>query len=73
MKAVDASLLQISLPEFLEYYNKNIPASFPRASTMLLKKFKEGHVALFKNGDFWSLDQHRKKVIEWLSQNANIS
>jgi len=63
------SQLQIPLSEFLESYNKNMPASFPRASKELLEKFKEDHPVLFKNGDLWSLDQHRKKLIDWLPKN----
>ncbi len=70
---VDASLLQITLSEFLELYNKNTPASFPRASIVLLKKFQELHAALFKHGDLWSFDQHRKKLMDWLPRNGNVS
>jgi len=70
---VDESMLQVTLAEFLKSYNKNMPESFPRASTASLKKFQEAHAALFKNGDLWSLDQHRKKLIEWLPRNGNIS
>lgn len=67
--------MQISLLEFLESYNRNIPKNsknFPQASVALLKKFKDAHSMLFKNGDFWSLDQHRKKVIDWLPRNNNV-
>jgi len=58
--------IQITISEFLESFNKNMPQSFPRASTALLKKFKDAHPTLFKRGDSWSLDQHRKKLIDWL-------
>ncbi len=61
--------VQITLADFLESYNKNMPASFPRASTKLLMKFKETHPTLFKKGDTWSLDQHRKKLMDWIPQN----
>ena len=64
---------QISLVEFLESYNRNMPISFPRASVELLKKFKETHIALFKNGDFWTLDLHRKKLMDWLPRNTKVS
>jgi spermidine/putrescine-binding protein len=70
---IDTSIIPITLNEFLESYNKNMPANFPRASVELLKKFKEEHSALFKNGNFWSLDQHRKKLMDWLPLNSKIS
>ena len=68
----ERSEMLVSLPEFLKAYNKTIPEGFPRASTALLKKFKTAHAALFKHGDLWSLDEHRKKIIDWLPQ-LNLS
>jgi hypothetical protein len=67
----EAGLNEIALTtaEFLESYNKNMPESYPRASLDLLKKFKDAHESLFKSGDSWSLDQHRKRLIDWLPQN----
>ncbi|KKU81314.1 MAG: hypothetical protein UY07_C0021G0019 [Parcubacteria group bacterium GW2011_GWA1_47_8] len=61
----------ITLSEFLESYNKNMPDSFPRASAPLLKKFQDAHATLFTHGDLWSLDQHRKKIIDWLPRNSD--
>lgn len=61
---------QVSLSEFLESYNKNMPPAFPRATPALLKKFKDDHAMLFKHGDSWSLDQHRKKMMDWLPRNV---
>jgi hypothetical protein len=58
--------MQISIFDFLESYNKNIPKSFPSASIQLLQKFQEAHANLFKNRDMWSLEQHRKRVMDWL-------
>jgi hypothetical protein len=57
--------VQISSSDFLKSYNKNIPLGFPHATETLLKKFKEGHPTFFKHGDLWSLDEHRKKVMDW--------
>ncbi len=54
-----------SFAEFLKLYNENLPAAFPQASATLLKQFRADHAELFKNGD-WSLDLHRKKVMDWL-------
>ena len=65
--------IQMSLLDFLESYNKNMPRSFPLVSIQLLKEFKEVHSTLFKNSDLWSLEQHRKKVMDWLPQNISVS
>ena len=64
---LEISQMQITLLAFLESYNQNIPASFPRASIAILKKFQDAHPMLFKNGDTWSTGQHRKILIDWLS------
>jgi hypothetical protein len=63
---LEISEMRISLGDFLKSYNKSIPLGFPRVSTALLKKFKETHPLFFKHGDLWSLDEHRKKIIDWL-------
>ena len=66
------SQMQISISDFLGQYNKNIPKGFTAASIALLKKFKETNAKLFVHGDLWSLDQHRKRVMDWLSRKGNI-
>lgn len=55
-----------SLAEFLHLYNENLPQSFPRASTSLLEKFRGTHAMFFKSRDTWSLELHRKRVMDWL-------
>jgi hypothetical protein len=56
-----------SLTDFLVLYNENLPTAFPRASAMLLEEFKNTHASLFpRRGNVWSLDQHRRKVMDWL-------
>ena len=65
-KELEISQTQITLSAFLESYNQSIPESFPRASVVLLKKFQDTHQMLFKNGDMWSVSQHRKKLMDWL-------
>lgn len=55
-----------SLAEFMSLYNATLPLAFPRASAALLKEFKNTHASLFKPGGVWSLDIHRKKVMDWL-------
>lgn len=61
----------IPVSEFLESYNKNMPAGWPRATAVLLQKFRDAHEALFTHGDLWSLDQHRKKIMDWLPRNPD--
>ena len=65
--------LPISMDEFLVSFNAHMPASFPKVTAAQLRKFKESHAAFFKGKDSWSLDQHRKKVIDWLPRNADVS
>lgn len=65
----DAPVL-IPVSEFLESYNKNMPTGWPRATSALLQKFRVEHSALFTHGDMWSLDQHRKKLMDWLPRNS---
>ena len=55
-----------TLKEFLTSYNEGLPADYPRASESLLKKFSGAFPELFKNGSVWSLDRHRKRVMDWL-------
>ncbi len=55
-----------TLADFLKSYNENLPDAFPRATEAILKEFKKGHPGLFVSGGKWSLDQHRKKVMDWL-------
>lgn len=63
----------IPIAEFLKTYNGSIPEEFPKASTALLQKFKDANASLFKRGDLWSLDLHRKKVMDWLPINNRVS
>jgi len=69
MKALDPdkerSEEKLSLPNFLKSYNKDLPADFPRASIVFLKEFKKTNPNLFKEKDGWTLNQHRKKFMDW--------
>lgn len=49
----------------MESYNQTIPIGFPRLTEELLKKFRSENAALFKNGELWSMDKHRKEVVDW--------
>ena len=51
---------------FMESYNKSVPSGFPRVSAKALKKFQSVHPTLFKHGDDWSIDRHRKRLMDWL-------
>ena len=64
------SELPVNMADFLTSYNQNMPASFPRVSLKLLEKFKAAHESIFVNGDSWSLDKHRKKLMDWLPRNS---
>jgi hypothetical protein len=61
-----ANLVGFSLPLFLEYYNKNIPASFPKASVKALVKFKATYPGLFRENAEWTIDKHRKRLMDWM-------
>lgn len=60
------SELSRSRAEFLKLYNENLPTTFPRATNTLLEEFENDHTNLFKTVGNWSLDIHRKKVMDWL-------
>jgi len=70
----ELKLNQIATPlsTFMESYNKGIPADFPRVSVKALKQFQVLHPALFKNGDEWSIDRHRKKLMDWLLSHREV-
>ena len=67
--AVTETEVRISLADFLKYYNSSIPEQFPRATTQLLEEFKESHASFFRKGSSWSIDDHRKRVMDWLTLN----
>jgi len=69
-KTMNEGPVLISVSEFLESYNKHMPAGWPKATATLLQKFRSEHTALFTHGDLWSLDQHRKKLMDWLPRNT---
>jgi len=70
MKAVDVDReraeKEISMNDFLIFYNKNLPSQFPKASNALLKEFRKEHSFLFRDDNtVWTLDKHRKKFMDW--------
>lgn len=70
---LEINQITTTLPIFMETYNKSIPPSFPSASIPVLKKFQTLHPALFKNTDEWSIDKHRKKLMDWLPSSNKLS
>ncbi len=64
---------RVSLAVFLKSYNDGLPTGFPKASSALLKKFKETHPLFFKHGNLWSLDEHRKKIVDWMPPRSQES
>lgn len=56
----------LSFGQFLTHYNEGLPSGFPLASLALLREFKKSHASLFKT-NLWSLNLHRKKVMDWLT------
>ena len=56
----------LSRKEFITSYNEGLPDGYAAANTGVLKAFSAAHPHLFKHGDAWSLDQHRKRVMDWL-------
>ena len=59
---------KLLLAEFLKSYNDSLPKDFPRATLPVLEKFRENYPSLFKADNLWTLDQHRKKLMDWLPQ-----
>ena len=57
-----------TVDDFLKSYNKDLPLRFSRASLSTLTEFRKAYPTLFKNNNAWSLDQHRKKLMDWLPQ-----
>lgn len=52
---------------FIEYYNKNIPAAYPKANEKALAAFRAVYPGLFEKGaEKWSIDKHRKRLMDWL-------
>ncbi len=63
----------LPLSGFLKSYNEGLPIQFPRASLPLLREFRKVHTTLFKSDNLWSLDQHRKKVMDWLTSRNRVT
>lgn len=62
----------LSFSDFMKLYNEDLPLHFPRVSLALLREFRKMHATLFKGSNLWSLDQHRKKVMDWLTSRNRV-
>lgn len=70
---LEKNLLYTTAEAFLENYNKSIPASFPQAAADALIKFQAANPSLFKKNNMWSIDRHRKRLMDWLSSQQKFS
>ncbi|OGC84861.1 hypothetical protein A3F55_00045 [Candidatus Adlerbacteria bacterium RIFCSPHIGHO2_12_FULL_53_18] len=68
----DINFEEKPLAVFLQYYNQNTPEQFPRATTESLQKFKAAHAELFKDTNEWTIDKHRKKLMDWLTSSCTV-
>lgn len=62
----------VTLANFLAAYNKSAPEGYPRATLAALRKFQAAHASLFKNHDDWSIEKHRKKLMDWLPSYRDV-
>ncbi|MFA6253909.1 MAG: hypothetical protein WC640_01445 [Candidatus Paceibacterota bacterium] len=65
-KEQEINFADMTLEGFANYYNKNIPASFPRATKEALEEFKTTHATLFDTSGRWTIDKHRRRLMDWL-------
>ena len=72
-KEQEVNFVGMTLEEFMNYYNDNTPVAMPRATKDALKEFQTSHATLFDEGGLWTIDKHRRRVMDWLSSyHANI-
>lgn len=72
VKEPRVSELVTLLPRFMESYNQSIPEGFPRATAKNLEEFQTAFPVLFRSGSGWSIDKHRKRVMDWLSSRHTV-
>lgn len=63
----DLNFVGVKTKDFVQYYNENVPEAFPRASLQTLLKFQDAYPGLFSESKEWTIDKHRKKLMDWLS------
>ena len=70
---LEQNQVRTTLAAFMESYNRSIPGGFPPASVKMLKQFQAAYPLLFKHGDEWSIDRHRKRLMDWLISHRELS
>jgi hypothetical protein len=68
---IDVNLIGKSAEVFIEYYNKNIPDSFPQATQKNLSAFQAQYPSLFEEDGQWIINKHRKKYMDWLVSHSD--
>lgn len=80
MKRKDLQLelnqMRTTIDVFMKAYNQTLPQGFPVATASTLKKFQQQNSSLFsarggENKKEWSIEKHRKKLMDWLPANTN--
>lgn len=62
----EVNFVGMTLDEFQTYYNKATPLAMPRATKEALVEFQTTHSSLFDEGGLWTIDKHRRRVMDWL-------
>lgn len=65
-KEQEVNFVGMTVDEFIHYYNQSTPLAMPRATKEALKEFKTTHASLFDEGGLWTIDKHRRRVMDWL-------
>ena len=64
---LDKNMVEMDTKMFKNDYNESIPDAFPRVSVTILNLFQSTYPSLFKGKKQWTIDKHRKKVMDWLA------
>ena len=64
---------KLTLAQFSSTYNEGLPEGFPKVSPALLRLFVKRYPHLFSQENTWSLDRHRKQVMDWLPMHLRSS
>ncbi len=69
----DINFIGVTASVFTQYYNDNVPKTFPRATLPALLRFQAAYPGLFNGNSEWTINKHRKKLMDWLaSHNGKI-
>ncbi|MBN1778619.1 MAG: hypothetical protein JW816_00125 [Candidatus Buchananbacteria bacterium] len=70
-KELQANQDLVTREAFLEFYNQGIPENFSQVTIQDLKDFEAANPRLFKDSKLWSLDKHRKRLMDWLPRHSS--